>query len=300
MDVPIACIAGKEVYRQWDAGHIRGRKIGSRPTPFGQSAEMFLVEGEGQAYYLMPRQGLGMAETSPFRINSRANLYALKDLGVRGVLAWGPGAAVTHSIAVGDLVILSDVIDRTYLRPTTFFPDGPLGLLRAFPVFCPSLRRAAGEAIDEMKLIYHGAATAAVTEGPRLETPAEVRMFGAVGVQVVTHSFVPEVFLAKELELCYAAVCYVVNYAEMGSRHRPFATGDLFGGLTQRSDGERLACAVGAMGRTAKAVADQAVAGERDCDCGQTMAAHRSRYALSDDWHEWFPSTQLAAEQVRR
>jgi 5'-methylthioadenosine phosphorylase len=287
MAVSIACIAGEEVYRQWDAGGIVGRRLGQHGTPFGPSAEIFHIDG-GDGYYLLPRYGLGMNKTAPFRINYRANLYALKDLGVQHVLSWGSGGAVTHNLAVGDLVILDDLIDNTYLRPRTFFEDSPLGFLRQFPVFCPALRQAAGAVLGHMKLVFHNSGTAAVAEGPRMETPAEIRKLASVGAHVVTHSFAPEAFLAKELQLCYAAICYVVNYAETGSKHRPFAVGDLFGGLTTKSDGERLAGTMGALCQIVANVAAKLVNPPPTCDCDKTMAHHIRAYNLPADWRKWF------------
>lgn len=288
MSATIACIAGEEIHRQWQAGRIEGQRIGPRSTPFGDSGEILLAHADDVSYYLLPRHGQELAKTSPARINGRANLYALKDLGVEQVLSWAPGGAITHNIAVGDLVILSDLIDRTHLRERTFFEDSPLGYLRQFPVFCPRLRRLAGRALHEMKLVYHGNGTAAVCEGPRLETPAEVRLLGTVGAEIVTHSFVPEVFLAKELELCYAAVCYVVNYAETGSRHRPFAPGSLFGPLSPKSDTERLAGVVGAMTEIVRSLATAPASEQGGCECAATMADNIRRYDLPSDWREWF------------
>lgn len=287
MNATMACIAGEEIFRQWESGKFAGRRIGRRSTPFGDSGEIFLVEDECP-FYLLPRYGEGLAKTPADRINARANLYALKDLGVGQVLAWGPGGAVTHDLSVGEIVVLDDVIDRTYLRAKTFFENSPLGILRQFPVFCPGLRRLADEALSLMKLPHHPSAVAAVFEGPRLETPAEVRMLASVGAQVVTHNFVPEVFLAKELELCYVAVCYVVNYAETGSKHRPFAAGELFGGLTQRNERERLTAAIGSMNAFVRAMAAAVAAAPRGCECDKTMEHNRRTYNLRDDWHTWF------------
>ncbi len=287
MPPTVACVAGEAVYRQLHAGRIGGEKVGPRKTPLGPSGEIFLVAGDARPFYLLPRYGAGMDKTSPGRINDRANMYALKDLGVRRVLAWGAGGAVTHNFAVGDLVILDDVIDRTYLRYKTFFEDSPLGFLRQFPVFCPTLRHDIGTVLEEMRLVHHQAGTAAVCEGPRLETPAEIRMLSAIGAEIVTHCFVPEVFLAKELELCYAAICYVVNFAETGSRHRPFKAEDLFGGLMQRSDRERLAAAVSAITEITHKVADVAENGGTACECDRTMAANVREYHLGENWREW-------------
>ncbi|MFA6134654.1 MAG: MTAP family purine nucleoside phosphorylase [Phycisphaerae bacterium] len=288
MAANIACIAGEEVYRQWDAGGISGRRLGPQNTPFGPSAEIFLIDGDAGGYYLLPRYGAGLSKTAPSRINYRANIYALKDLGVQRILAWGSGGAITHNMAVGDLVILDDLVDHTLLRPRTFFEDSPLGFLRQFPVFCPTLRTIAAEVLEGMKLVFHKSGTAAVSEGPRMETPAEVRQLASIGAELVTHCFAPEAFLAKELQLCYSAVCYVVNYAESGSRHRPFAVGDLFGGLTTKSEGQRLAGIVGAMSQIVQNVAAAAAASQNTCDCDKTMAHNIRQYQLPADWRKWF------------
>ncbi len=288
MGATMACIAGEEVYRQWETGGISGQRLGPRNTPFGLSAEIFLVGGTGGEVYLMPRYGADLSKTAPHRVNYRGNLYALKDLGVESILAWGSGGAVTHNIAVGDLVVLDDLIDQTYLRPKTFFEDSPLGFLRQFPVFCPTLRRAVCAVLSEMKLVHQAAGTAAVSEGPRLETPAEVRQLASLGAEVVTHSFVPEVFLARELQMCYAAICYVVNYAETGSHYKPFTPGALFGGLTIQSDGERLAGVVAAMSQIVHNVVAAVAAEGKSCECDKTMAAHIRQYHLPTDWHKWF------------
>jgi len=288
MPTTIACISGEEVHRQWDAGRIEGERIGPRPTPFGDSGEIFLVHADDVSYYLLSRHGKGLAKRAPAGVPDRANIYALKDLGVERILGWGPGGAITHNIAVGDLVILGDLIDGTHLRQRTFFEDNPLGYIRQFPVFCPQLRRVLGEVLSEMKLVHHLGGTVVVREGPRLETPAEIGMYSTVGAEVVSHVFVPEVFLAKELQMCYAAICYAVNFAESGSKHRPFAPGNLFGPLSDKSDRERLAGIVGAQGQIVRQVALALQAEPAKCDCGQAMADNIRQFNLSPDWHNWF------------
>lgn len=287
MDVNFACIAGEEIYRQYDAGKLIGERVGSRLTPFGQSGEMFLVGGDCP-FYLLPRYGTGMRKVAPRKVNSRANIYALKDLGVQSVLAWGAGGAVSHSMGVGDLAICGDLIDQTYLRDKTFFEDSPLGFLRQFPVFCPRLRQTGVSVIEDMDLPAHDGGTVVVTEGPRLETPAEVRLLGHHGVEIVTHAFVPEVFLARELEMCYAAVCCIVNYAETGSRHRPFMADNLFGGLTRDDEGQRLGASVAAMGEIFSRVACALTTEGLACECDKSMAANIAEYGLSEDWRQWF------------
>lgn len=287
MAATVACIAGEEIYRQWEARRLAGKELGPRNTPFGPSSPFFVIDGE-HPFYLLARYGPGLAKSAPSKVNYRANLYALKDMGVQCVIAWGPAGAVTHTIAVGDLVVLSDLVDLTSLRPKTFFEKSPLGFLRQFPVFCPRLRNLISELLASMKLVYHPAAVAAVCEGPRLETPAEVRMLATMGAEVVTHTFVPEMFLARELQMCYAAVCYVVNYAETGSKHRPFAAGELFAGLTAKSGNDRLSGAVAAMTQIVHSLSQRVQERPKACECEQTMEGNIRAYGLSREWRDWF------------
>jgi 5'-methylthioadenosine phosphorylase len=294
MSAKLACIAGEEVYRQWNTGQLEGTALGVRPTPFGDSGEVFLIEtdqvdADENQFYLLARNREGMEVPAGYRINARANLYALKDIGVDFILGWGAGGAIRHTIAVGDLVVLDDLIDQTNQRNQTYFEDSPLGMLRQFPVFCDFLQRLLAEALQEKKLIYHGSGVAAVREGPRMETPAEVRMLSQLNAEIITHSFAPEMFLARELQMGYAAVCYVTHYAETGSRHHPFAGGGLFGGLSQQSDSDRLAGAVGALGTIASHLAG--LLGRTDtseCNCLRSQQNNIRKYNLPDDWHGWF------------
>jgi 5'-methylthioadenosine phosphorylase len=288
MAAAVGCIAGEEVHRQWRGGGLSGERLGRRATPFGDSGEVYLVTSEQRPFYLLARYAEGLQKTPPHQVNDRANLYALKDLGVRAVLAWGPGGAIRHNLAAGDLVLLDDLIDYTYRRANTFFDDRPLGYLRQFPVFCPTVRQAARDSLEALHLACHDGGTAAVREGPRLETPAEVRMLAAFGAAIVTHLFAPESFLARELQLCYAAVCYVVNFAETGSTHEPFAAGGLFGGLARKSDADRVAETLQAMPAVAASVAAAVEDAEAPCPCGEALARRVRELGLPEDWHQWF------------
>jgi len=288
MTAPIACISGQDIHHQCQAGAIDAENLGPRETPFGPSREIFSLRTDGPPVLLLGRYGTGKDRPAPPRLNARADLYALKDLGVECVLAWGPGGAITHNMAIGDLVLLTDVIDRTVLRPRTFFENSPLGFLRQFPVFCPAAHDVVHDVLDRRRLGHVAGGVAAVNEGPRLETPAEIRMLATMGAEVVTHSFVPEVFLAKELQLCYVAICTVVNYAETGSRRRPFTAGGLFGGLTSPAEQSPVEQARAALCDVVRDVAEVLASRPRSCDCGRTMAQHAKECDLPDDWHAWF------------
>ncbi|MBI5724275.1 MAG: MTAP family purine nucleoside phosphorylase [Planctomycetes bacterium] len=288
MSPELVCIAGEEVHRQLNAGRLQGRRLPPHQTPFGPSGEIIQADLDGMAIHIITRHGEGIEKVSQGRVNYRANIYAAKSLKADCILAWGAGGTISHSIGVGDLVLLEDLIDMTSQRPKTFFEDRPLGFLRQFPLFCPTLRAVTGQVLQAMNIHFHDSAVAAVFDGPRMETAAEVRMMSAAGANVVTHTFAPEAFLAKELQMCYAAVCYVVSYAETGSRYKPIMAGDLFGGQAQQSTAERLTSAVSSIGpilaRVAKAVKDA----PKSCECDQPMAANIYRYGIGEDWRKWF------------
>jgi len=290
VSIAIACIAGEEIARQVKAGQINALPIGQRETPFGLSGEIYKMDLDNCAcVFFMQRFGRDQDKVAPSRINYRANMYALKDLGVTCAVGWGPAGAITHNLSVGDLVVLEDVIDQTYLRPGTFFEDSQCGYIRQFPVFCQAPRRCLVDVIKELGLPHYAGGTVAVREGPRLETPAEVRMLSEMGAGLVSHAFVPEVFLAHELELCYAALAYVVNYAETGSRHRPLAAGELFGGLIHQSNSQRLIGAMASISPVMIRIAGSAAQhASQPCECSKSMEHFRRTGALSRDWREWF------------
>lgn len=288
MSAKLACLAGATVYRMVESGSLAAKELPARKTPFGLSEPVFLVADAPAPFYLMPRHGPGQQRRAPSRIRYRANLYALKDLGVEAVLSWSAAGAITHDFAVGQIILPDDALDFTRGRPTTFFEESCLGFLRQFPVFCPRLRTAAEAVLAETNLSFRLGGTVAVTEGPRLETPAEVRMLGTVGAQLVTHTLVPEIFLARELQLCFAGACYLVSYAETGSRYRPFTTGNLFGGLTRASQDERLKLAVSSLPDILTRLAEKLQAAEGGCECGRSMADFIAEYDLPGDWHQWF------------
>jgi 5'-methylthioadenosine phosphorylase len=284
-----ACIAGQEVGRLREAGSFDGESLGRRQTPFGPSGEIYYVDRQEVPFYLLARQGPGPAKTSPGKVNDRANLYALRDLEVTTILGCGPAAAISHTFTQGDLVLVSDLLDLTRQRASTFFEDSPLGYLRQFPVFCPRLRTRLSSVLEAMGLVHRDHAVAAVMQGPRLETPAEVRMLAGMGAEIVTHLLAPEAFLARELQICYAGLCYVVDYAETGSRHQPFNTRGLFDSQPRFTRGRRSQGLDASLDQVIRqVVADLARNGNAPCDCAEAMGGKIRKYRLDAHWRQWF------------
>ncbi len=259
-------------------------------TPFGKSNPVHLFEHQGLVFSVLSRHGEdGYRVSAPF-VNDRANLYALKALGVEKILAWCAPGAVNSALHPGHLVVPDDILDEGKVGPYTFFPQQGLGFIRHNPVFCPQLRAALLSSLLGGPFPLHGRGVYVATSGPRLETPAEIRKFRRLGGDLVGQTLVPEVFLARELELCYAALCYVVNFAE-GIKKRPFQPGVLFDGL---ADPEEMAAGrqvEEAFAGLILKILPTLAATPRDCPCPQLMERYRLRGDLGADWRTWFPSS---------
>lgn len=210
----IAFITGGKVYR------LARERLGTivdvlvKETPFGCSTPVLFMERGERRFYVLPRHGeREYRVTAPF-VNYRANIWGLKSLGVRRIVAWSGPGALSKEFRIGELVLPADLLDLTRNRASTFFEDKGYGIIRQNPTFCPTLEHALGQVMDEMALKPRRDAVYAVSEGPRLETPAEVRMLKILGADLVGMTLAPEAFLARELEMCYHPVAYVTNYAE--------------------------------------------------------------------------------------
>jgi len=267
-----------------------GERLSSRRvrTPFGLSNPVHLCEKAGFRFLFLSRHGeTGYGKTAPY-VNYRANIYAAKSLGVTRIVAWtGPGA-ISRKIRPGDLVLPDDLLDFTRNRPSTFYEGKGIGFLRQFPVFCDPLREALR---GEAKLRHgggkvHFGGTYACTEGPRLETPAEIRFLARAGADLVGMTLCPEAFLARELEICYAPVAYVTNYAE-GVRKMPYRRGALFEGMLPPGEAAAVEAAKNGIPAIVIAAARAVAEDERDCPCAVSMERYRRRGVIGPDFRGW-------------
>ena len=226
-------------------------------------------------------------------MNYRANLYAAKSLGVERIISWSGPGILAKRFRPGDLALPDDLLDFTRSRPSTFYEGTGFGFLRQFPVFCPAVRealRASWRGLEHPPGVrLHNGGVYACTEGPRLETPAEVRFLAGAGADMVGMTLCPEAFLARELEICYAPVVYMTNYAE-GIRPMPYRRGVLFEGMLAGS-GE------GAVDRARNLIPGLAIAAgsriadrERDCPCAVSMERYRKAGRIGPDFRKWVPA----------
>jgi 5'-methylthioadenosine phosphorylase len=178
----------------------------SVPTPYGEPAASISVGSvAGRLVAFLPRHGRHH-EFPPHRVPYRANLWALRSLGVRQVLAPCAVGALQPELAPGALVVPDQLVDRTSGRAQTYYDGGAVHVPFADP-YCPTLRAALVAAAPD---VVDGG-TAVVVEGPRFSTRAESQWFARQGWSVVNMTGHPEAVLARELELCYASICVVTD-----------------------------------------------------------------------------------------
>jgi len=189
----------------------RGKWI-SVKTPYGKpSDQIFLTSYKNRKIAFLPRHARGH-KIPPHMINYRANICALKKLGVKYIIAPTAVGSLQPNIKRGDFVICDDFIDRTNARKDTFF-DGPKVVhISSTDCYCEKLRKIAFSACKRNKIRYHKTGTVVVIQGPRFSTKAESRWFTKMGWDVVNMTQYPEVVLAREAEICYVNISLVTDY----------------------------------------------------------------------------------------
>lgn len=193
-------------------------RVESVATPFGDASDA-LQFGQlgGRAWVFLRRHGAGH-RIPPHRVNYRANLWALRAAGAARVVACAAVGGIAPGLAVGGIVIPDQLIDATWGRAHTFFDggDGPAGALQHIDFSRPYSEELRAEIIAAARRAGVAAAAGgvyAVTQGPRLETAAEIDHLARAGATIVGMTGMPEAALARELDLDYATIAIVVNPA---------------------------------------------------------------------------------------
>ncbi len=181
-------------------------------TPYGDPSDR-LVLGEvgGKKVAFMPRHGRNH-DIPPHMINYRANIFAMKKLGVKYIFGPCASGSLQPQIKPGHFVICDQFVDRTKGRKDTYF-DGPktVHISMAEP-YCPTLRKIISESAEELGIEYHKSGTVVVIQGPRFSTVAESKWFSSMGWEVVNMTQYPENYLAREQEICYANISLITDY----------------------------------------------------------------------------------------
>ncbi|RWR10149.1 S-methyl-5'-thioadenosine phosphorylase [Paenirhodobacter populi] len=209
MDRMIGVIGGSGLYEIAGLGDPRWQRV---ETPFGPPSDEILTGRlEGVEMAFLPRHGRGHVHT-PTSVPYRANIFALKALGVTDVVAVSAVGSLKEAYAPGDFLIVDQFIDRTFAREKSFFGAGLVGHVPFAHPVCPELSAlCAGAAMLGGARIHHGGTYVAM-EGPQFSTLAESRLYRSWGADVIGMTAMPEAKLAREAELCYACVAMITDY----------------------------------------------------------------------------------------
>ncbi|MHA1827674.1 MAG: S-methyl-5'-thioadenosine phosphorylase [Candidatus Heimdallarchaeaceae archaeon] len=214
----IAIIGGSGVYQLFEDAELITVK-----TPFGKVKNISKLIQEEREVYFLPRHGTKHS-VPPHLINYRANISALFKLGVKRIFATNAVGSLVPSIKPGEFVIPDQIIDMTKNRKLTFF-DGFTELefedgsrrkgvvhLDYTEPYCPALRKILDKIVEDRGETVHSKGTHVCSEGPRFETPAEIKMYQKLGGTIVGMTTIPEAILAREVRICYATLCLVTNF----------------------------------------------------------------------------------------
>ena len=208
-DPKIAFIGGSGLY---DIDGMQNRREATVETPFGDPSDAVVVgEINGVEVAFLPRHGRGH-RFSPTEIPVKANIYALKSLGVERVVSVSAVGSLKEHIKPLDLVVPDQIIDRTRRRSDTFFGDGIVAHVGFAEPFCNELRRIAFESATHEDVDCHDGGTYVVIEGPQFSTRAESAVYRSWGANVIGMTALPEAKLAREAELCYTTLAFVTDY----------------------------------------------------------------------------------------
>jgi 5'-methylthioadenosine phosphorylase len=181
-------------------------------TPYGKPSDKIAIAAfEGKKIAFLPRHGKDH-QYPPHMVPYRANIYAMKQLGVKKIIGPTASGSLQPHIKPGDFVVTDQFIDRTTGRKDTFF-DGPetIHTSVAHP-YCPQLRKTAIEAGKSLGITIHEQGTVVVIQGPRFSTVAESRWFSRMGWEVINMTQYPECYLAREQGMCYVNIALITDY----------------------------------------------------------------------------------------
>ena len=259
----IGIIGGSGLYQMRDLENVEERRV---VTPFGPPSDAVVLGTLGGVRVaFLPRHGRGH-RLSPTQTPYRANIYALKSLGVERVISVSAVGSMREELAPLDLVVPDQVFDRTVSRPRSFF-DGeadPVVHVSLADPFCPQTRAAllAAAQSPEVGATVHDGGTYICIEGPQFSTRGESRVYRQWGMDVIGMTALPEARLAREAELCYATLALITDYDVWKDDEAPVTVQMVVERLQRNAN-------------TAQAVIRALVpllAAERACACGTALA----------------------------
>ncbi|MGB9777227.1 MAG: S-methyl-5'-thioadenosine phosphorylase [Anaerolineae bacterium] len=261
-DIPIriGVIGGSGLYQMEGLSDVEERRIS---TPFGDPSDVIVTGSlEGVRVAFLARHGRGH-RIMPTEVNYRANIYALKTLGVEWVVSISACGSLREHIHPGEIVIPDQLFDFTKKRAYTFFGNGLVAHIGVADPFCPNLSAMLADAVETAGGRVHRGGRFITIEGPRFSTRGESFTYRAWGMDIIGMTTSPEAFLAREAEMCYAVMAHVTDYDVWHETEEPVNVEMLLSTLAANAQLAQ---------RAIRILVPRLAAAERACECGSTLA----------------------------
>lgn len=258
--VKIAVIGGSGVYQIESLTNVEEIRV---TTPFGDPSDAIVVGTlAGVRMAFLPRHGRGHRIT-PTEVNSRANIYALKTLGVERIVSVSACGSLREDYAPRHIVIPDQIFDHTkFRRDYSFFGRGLVVHISFALPFCPELSDLVYRAVRQTGATVHKGATLITMEGPRFSTRGESNTYRKWGMDIIGMTAVPEAQLAREAEICYAAMAHVTDYDCWHENEAPVTVDMVIGNLMANA----------AVTKQALANLAPTIPADRTCGCATALA----------------------------
>jgi 5'-methylthioadenosine phosphorylase len=258
-EVKLAVIGGSGVYDIEALTEVEERRIS---TPFGDPSDALVIGTlSGKRIAFLPRHGRGHRLT-PSEVPYRANIWALKSLGVERILSISACGSMKEAYAPRHIVIPDQIYDNTKKRDYSFFGNGLVAHIGMAEPFCPHLRQVLYEAALHAGGTVHMGGTFLTIEGPRFSTRGESLIYRSWGVDIIGMTAVPEAQLAREAEICYATMAHVTDYDVWHEEEEAVSVEMLIANLMANA----------ALSKKIIAGLVPLLGDERPCDCGHALA----------------------------
>jgi len=257
--ISLAIIGGSGLYHMAGLQDIKEYDL---DTPFGKPSAPILVGSlEGVRIAFLARHGIGHHIT-PTEVPYRANIYALKSLGVERIVSISACGSLREDYAPGHIVIPDDIFDNTKGRVRSFFGEGLVAHVGVANPFCADLSLEVESAVRATGAVTHRGGSFITIEGPRFSTKAESKTFRAWGMSIIGMTASPEAFLAREAEICYSTMAHVTDYDVWHESEAPVTVEMVIQTLNKNT--QKAQEAIRNLVRGLKP--------ERACDCGSALS----------------------------
>lgn len=257
--IKLAIIGGSGLY---SIPGLEGATELNVDTPFGKtSAPIVAGSLEGQEVAFLARHGIGH-HIAPTEVPYRANIYALKSLGVERIVSISACGSLREEFAPGHIVIPDNIYDNTHQRARSFFGEGLVAHVSVADPFCADISAQVESAVRAAGGVVHRGGSFITIEGPRFSTKAESNTYRAWGMSIIGMTASPEAFLAREAEICYATMAHVTDYDVWRVSEEPVTVEMVIQTLNKNT----------ALAQEAIQIMARNLKQERDCDCENALS----------------------------